>query len=223
MPTAVVNPNARSNWFQNFVDVPNDVKGWLQMPSSDTTHDVQLQLLTDMTCQWAQRRLGQPIAPTTFNRYFNGWAGWNGAYIELPYYPVLEIQNVTENWGASGPHVLSESTPTNQVDGWQCDYQKGQLIRVFPGLVQKPWFPGSRNIQIQWVAGWNPLPADFKVATLEMIAHWYRNVFQQSASRLGNAGVGNEYDPEVVASGLWQGTPLRITALLDAVVQIGIA
>ena len=109
-----------------------------------------------------------------------------------------------------------------RMDGYSVDYEKGRLTRVFPGLVEKPWFPGSRNIEIVWEAGYNPIPADVKVATLEMIAHWWRNTQQQSANRLGAAGANADYDPDVVAAGLWQGTPLRITSLLDAFLQVGI-
>ena len=218
--TMVGNSNGESMWFQNYVDLNNDVKPWMQL--TGTTFDTQLQLLIDMTCAWAQRKLGQPIAPTTFTRRFDGWSGFMGSFIELPYYPVLEIESVTEYRGLNGTYVLSEATPTNQVDGFQCVYQTGQLRRVFPGLFQKPWFPGSLNIQVTWTAGWNPVPPDWKVATLEMIAHWYRNVFQQTANHLQGTGSGNEYDPEQVANGLWQGTPLRITTLLDDAVEVGL-
>ena len=218
--TFTPNTNASSLIWSNFLDLEQDVKVWLQRPvTAPANLDYQLQLLTDMVCQWVQRKLGQPIAPTSFTRYFDGWSGWNGAFIELPYFPVLEITSVTEYWGVSGPHVLNESVPTNQVDGWQCVYERGQLRRVFPGLVQKPWFPGSRNIEVSWTAGWNPCPADIKVASLEMIAHWWRNTQQQS----GNRPTATEYDPEVGAAGLWQGTPLRITALLDSYQTVGIS
>jgi hypothetical protein len=222
-PTNVVDQNAQSIQWLSYVDLENDVLPWAQIPDSEitTAQKANMQLLIDMTCTWAQRKLGQPIAPTTFSRRFDGWSGWTGAYIMLPYTPVLEIKTVIEYWGVSGPHYLSEQTFTNQIDGFQCTYQTGMMTRVFPGLVQKPWFPGSKNIAIEWVAGWNPLPPDWKVATLEMIVHWWRNVFQQSANELGGAGTGDSYDPEAVANGLWQGTPLRIANLLDSSVHVG--
>ena len=215
------NTNSSSLIWSNYLDLESDIKPWLQIPvTAPAKFDYQLQLLTDMTCQWVQSKLGRPIAPTQFNRYFDGNSGWNGAFIELPYSPVLEIVSVIEYWGTSGPHVLQECTPTAQIDGWQCEYLRGTLRRVFQGLVERPWFPGSRNIQVEWIAGYNPVPSDIKVATLEMIAHWWRNTQQQSGNRPGSAG---DYDPEVVAMGLWQGTPLRITALLDSYNQVGIA
>jgi len=218
-PTVVSNSNAASLNWQDYVSVVQDVMPWMQTSQSDFTQSQLdgLQLLTSMACSWAQRKLAQPIAPTTFNRKFDGWSGWNGAYVMLPYYPVLEIKSVIEYWGTSGPHYLSEQTFSNQIDGFQCDYQHGQLTRVFPGLVQKPWFPGSRNIQVEWTAGWNPLPADWKVATLEFIAHWYRHTFQQQANQLSGLGA----DPELVAQGLWAGEPLQIAGLLDTAVHVG--
>lgn len=213
--------NAATRSWANYIDLTADVKPWLQISPTDYDSDTRLQLMIDMACQWVQNFLGRPIAPTTFDRRFDGWSGWNGAYIELPYYPIIEVVSVVEWWGVGGPHQLSEQTPTNQVDGFQCDYLHGQLRRVFPGLVQRPWFPGSRNIEVVWTAGYNPLPADIKVATLELIAHWWRNTQQTARTAVRSGGAG-DYDP-LAAAGLWTGVPDRITGLLAPYVQIGLA
>lgn len=205
----------------NYLDLAQDVKPWLQIPSSDTSRDTSLQLILDMACDWVQSYLGRPVAPTTFDRRYDGWSGWNGAYIELDYYPVLEITSVVEYWGVSGPHTLTESTPTNQVDGWQCEYLTGRLTRVFPGLVQKPWFPGSRNIEVVWVAGYNPVPPKIKVATLELIAHWFRNTQQESGLRPPAASAGADYD-SMTAGGPFEGVPMRIMDLLEPLTQVGL-
>src|ERR1017187_8974176 len=221
--TEVVNSNASSLIWKNYVDLYEDVLPWMQIPSTgsaavDPSSLQKIQLLTDMTCQWAQKKITNPIAPTGFFRRFNGGSGWNSAYILLPYYPVLSVTSVTEWWGVGGPHYLSEQTPQHNIDGFQCDYNVGKLTRVFPGLVQKPWFPGSRSIEIQWTAGWNPCPADWKVATLEMIAHWW-HMSQQTQRVSIHAGSDGA---EQVAQGLWSGVPLRIAELLEDSVQIGI-
>lgn len=221
--TEVTNSNASSMLWKNYVDLYEDVLPWLQIPTTGaevpSASDLQkIQLLMDMTCQWAQKKIANPIAPTGFYRRFNGWSGWNGAYVELPYFPVLSIISVTEWWGIAGPHELSEQTPQHNIDGFQLEPVTGKLIRVFPGLVQKPWFPGSRSIEVQWVAGYNPVPADLKVATLEMIAHWWHmsQQTQRVSMRAGSDGA------EQVAAGLWSGVPLRISELLESNVQIGI-
>jgi hypothetical protein len=216
------NPNGASLTWQSYIDLEETME-WLQIPDKDlNTVKNRLQLLIDMTCTWAQRRIANPIAPTLFNRRFDGWSGWNGAYLQLPYYPVLEVVRVTEWWGSSGPHILDEQYPENNIDGFTMDYYTGQLTRVFPGLVVKPFFAGHRNLEVEWKAGYSQVPADLKVATLEMVAHWWRNTQQNQANSLGGLNAMNEYDPETVANGLWQGTPYRILNLLDSMVHVGI-
>ena len=221
--TSVTNSNALSLTWLNYVDLYEDVLPWLQFattgPSAPSASDLQkLQLLTDATCQWAQKKICNPIAPTGFFRRFNGWTGWNGAYLELPYYPILEVISVTEWWGIAGPHPLSEQTPQHNIDGFALDPNRGILTRVFPGLVARPWFPGVRSIEVQWVSGYNPIPADIKLGTLEMIAHWYR--FTQQTQRV-NIRAGSE-DAEAVAQGQWSGVPLRVSEMLESMEQVGI-
>ncbi len=217
------NTNAQSQTPATYMDLASEVKPWLQVPATSTARDANLTLITEMACSWVANYVGRAIGATTFDRRFDGWASWQGAYIMLPYYPVLEVVSVTEYWGIAGPHVLSESTPTVQIDGWQCAYNTGRLNRVFPGNVQKPWFPGSRNVEVVWTAGYNPIPADIKVATLELIAHWYRNTQQMGARPGNNIIVAAEFEPAEQAGGLWQGVPYRITALLSPYLSIGMA
>jgi hypothetical protein len=216
--TIVVNSNAESLQWQNYLDVTNDVLPFLQMSTVTEAVAMKLQLFTDMACQWVQNYLGRPIAPTAFDRRYDGFSGWNGAYIDLPYYPVLEIISVTEYWGVAGPHVLNESIPTNQVDGFQCDYLRGIVIRVFPGNVQKPWFPGSRSIEIQWKAGYNPVPADIKIATLSLVAHWWHKT--QQASRAAVRAGGD--DMTVPGVGMFGGVSVDTIDLLEPYVQVGL-
>jgi Phage gp6-like head-tail connector protein len=214
--TTVVNSNAQSNVWSNYIDI-NDLKTHLQINQVNLSVDAQLQSFVDMACQWVQGYLGRPIAPTKFDRRFDGYTGWNGAYIQLPYYPVLEIASCIEYWGVSGPHVLNESTPTTQVDGFQMDYLHGMMTRIFPGNVQKPWFPGSRNIEIVWVAGYNPLPGDIRLATLEYAAHWWRNT--QQAART-NIRAGGD-DSDILAAGMFQNIESRLKPLLSPYLSVG--
>jgi hypothetical protein len=208
----------------NYLDLQADVKPWLQFDDiPDASVDARLQRVVNMACQWVQNYLGRPIAPTKFFRRFSGASGFNGAYISLPYYPVLSIEKVVEYRGISGPHVLLEQTPENQQGNqevFQMDYIRGFVTRTFMGLVQRPWFPGSKNIEITWTAGYEPVPEDINIATLELIAHWWRNTQQTSASTPAPAGY--EYDQENPAGGMWAGVPHRITGLLSPYKQVGI-
>jgi hypothetical protein len=208
--------------WSNFLDEQTDVRSYLQFGGiAEPAVDARLQLIVDFACQWVQNYLGRPIAPTTFTRRFSGWSGWNGAIISLPYYPVLRVVKLVEWWGTSGPHELKEQTPEAQGGGemFQLAPLQGQIIRSFQGLVQRPFFPGLRNIECEWEAGYNPVPADIKIATLELIAHWWRNT-QQASRSVGGASV-QEYDPEV-GPGMWQGIPHRVVALLSPFTQQGI-
>lgn len=176
-----VNSNALSIQWGPLVDLVNDVKPFLQIASSDTSKDSILQDLIDGVSDWVQRECGRPLAKSRFT-----WkTGTNGStsVIMLPYYPVLEIISCTEYWGISGPHVLIESVPTAQTDGFQVDYPTGALTRVFQGLVQKPWFPGSDNIWVTWDAGYNPVPASARLMTKEAIKWYWDNTQQKSRSR----------------------------------------
>ncbi len=204
--------------FGAFLDVQQDVKPWLQLESTDTSNDSNLELLTDMACTWVQEYLGRPIGPTQYQWRFDGWSGWNGAYIMLPRTPVLEIVTVTEWWGDSVGQVLTESTPENQTDGFQVTPETGRLTRVFPGNVPRPWFPGSRNIEITWIAGLNPVPSTLKVAALELTAHWFHNTRQNEALSVA-ARPSTEED---TSAGLWQGVPYRVVDLIEPHIQVGI-
>lgn len=222
MPSSNMNARSSPEW-QQYLDLTEDVLPWLRLTDTPLTFPDQqnLQTIVDMSCDWAQNMLGRPIAPTNFDYRFDGWSGWNGAFIELPYYPVLEITSVIEYRGTSGANVLLESTPANQIDGWQCEYPVGRLTRIFPGLVQKPWFPGSRNIEVAWTAGYNPIPRRYITGTLELIKHWWTNTQQNPALSGPGTSMGNQYDPPET-SGVFAGIPYHVAAIFEPDIQVGI-
>lgn len=167
----------------SFIDL-DDAKSFMQWPATDSEQDQLLQDTIDAACWWAQDFLGRPIALTEFFRRFSGWSSLNGAYLDLPYYPVVVDSShpitVVEYWGSSGPHTLTQQTPTAQGPGdmYQIDNLAGTLIRSFQGLVQRPWFPGLRNIEVTWWAGYNPTPPTWKRGTLRLIKHWWNHDMQ---------------------------------------------
>lgn len=277
--------------WRNYVDMNNDVKPYLQMPVSASTQDVVLQGVIDMVCTWVQNYLGRAVAPTEYFRRFSGYTGLNGSYINLPYYPIVQMISVAEYWGlnsgstqvdtctlsnssatvqdpnavppyvgasvtgtgvpanatilstvpgvsftmsapatASGSqqlsiqtagYILQEQTPSSQgapgAQMYQCDRINGLLIRSFQGLIQRPFFPGLRNVEVTWIAGYNPLPPDIKFATLEMVKYWWANT--QQASR--NIRLPNDYDEVGGAHDLWPAVPNRIATLLQPYLQVG--
>lgn len=208
--------------WQSYLDVQNDVKPWLQIDATDTSNDTKLRFVAEMGCQWVQNYLGRPVAPTEFFRRFSGSTGWNGSYVCLPYYPVLSIVSIVEFWGLSGGHTLVYQTPEAQGGAgeqmYQMDWVRGIVTRTYQGLIQRPFFPGSSNLEVTWTAGFNPLPADLKVATLELVAYWWRNT--QESPRWFAAGA--QYDGDQRGNPLWPAVPNRITMLLEPYTQVGI-
>lgn len=207
--------------WQSFLDL-QDAKQYLQYPEDEVNGDTEqvLQLFIDAACHWAQDFLGRPIAPTTYARRFDGWSGWNGATIMLPYSPVLGDLNVVEWRGAAPSAQVYEQTPATTGlprESFQIDRLRGRLIRTFPGNVQKPWFPGSRNIEVTWTAGFAPIPPTIRIATLEVFAHWYRNT-QEAPRTFRNL---QEYDgPDT--HGVWPAVPQRAISFLQTYEQVGI-
>lgn len=214
-----VNSNALSIQWGPLVDLVNDVKPFLQVPASDTSKDTILQDLIDGISDWVQRECGRPLAKSRFT-----WkTGTNGStsVVMLPYYPVLEVVSCTEYWGISGPHVLIESTPTAQTDGFQVDYPTGALTRVFQGLVQKPWFPGSDNIWVTWDAGFNPVPASARLMVKEAIKWYWDATQQKSRSRPQQ---GDQWQaPAPSTADFWGSVlPALMKPLVDQFASVGI-
>jgi hypothetical protein len=215
-----VNQELTPQWV-NYLDLQDDVKPYLQMSPGVASDDTLLQDTLDVACTWVQNYLGRPVAPTEYFRRFNGMSGNMGAYLSLPYYPVIEVKKVIEYWGTSGPHELAEQTPSNQGNSemFQLDPLRGILSRTFQGLVLRPWFPGARNVEVTWVAGYNPLPADIRRATLKLIAHEWRS--EQQASRSAPAPAGGEFDPDTGMQMGFGGIPRDTYRYLEPYTQQG--
>jgi hypothetical protein len=217
--------NLGSETYSTYVDIDEDVKSWLQFNGLSTERDQALQLITDAVCTEAARYLGRPIAPTTFGPAdgvgkFDGAGGLNSGYIMLPRTPVIAVESVIEYQGDNPVELFEVDTvpPPADSDGYHIEYRTGRLTRVLGRVWNRPFFPGADNVWVTWTAGYNPIPADIRWATLEWIAHVFRNTQQSARYQMSAAGD----DAEMIASGLWTGVPNRITAALASYVKIGI-
>lgn len=199
---------AGSVTYGSYLDLNADVKPWLQVPANNISQDFALQRIIDMACEFIQGWLARPIAPQPYDFAFDGAAGFNSGYIMLPKWPVLSVESVVEFQG-SNPVELAEVTQASGADGYQLTPATGRLTRVLGGIWNRPFYPGSRNVVVNWTAGYNPVPPSIWMATVELVAHWFRNT-QQAAGPGARTG---DYDP-MAAAGLWAGMPNRITGLL---------
>jgi hypothetical protein len=199
---------ATSEDWNSFLNI-NDVKAWLNFPSNASdAQDSNLQLIVDMACEFVGKYTNHPINVTYTERH----DGWAGSQIMLNYYPIIELISATEFLSFGGTIDLPESTPENPVDGVQLNYLTGQINRVFQGYSwPRPFFPGQRNVEVTYIAGYNPVPPMLKTAALELVKHWWVNT--QQASRQNQRPT--EFDPGDTQNSLWQGVPYRIIALLD--------
>jgi hypothetical protein len=210
------------------------VKPWLRFLKIDTSFDEILTIITAGCCTEVQRFIGAPIAPMVYGPddglgKFDGAASMNSGYIMLPRTPVLEVVSVIEYQG-NNPVQLTEivnpgqaNVPNNPypADGYQVSYRTGRLTRVLGGIWNRPFYPGSNNIWVTWVAGYNPIPADILMCTLNWIGHIFKNGFEASAAR--PPAPGEEFGAESASRGLWLGIPNDVKAVLQTYLAPGVA
>lgn len=206
--------------WNDFID-PAEAAAYLQMPSVPTGPTLTiLQRVISAACTWAQNYTNRPIAPTEYRERHDGWQGDTIMLYESPF---LKLVSCTEWQSAGGPVGLLESTPENPIDGIQINYGTSEIARVFAGYSwPRPFFPGRRNIEVVYIAGFNPIPPDLWLGTMELVAWWWRNT--QQASR--NAPTrGSEYDPsnDSAPNGLWQGVPFRVESMVSPYRKIAFA
>ena len=212
----------------SIIDVNADFLPYLQYPAGKTDQLPALNLIAEAASDWCSTYLDKPIGPTTFFERYDGWAGWSGSIILLPYYPVLQVNSIVEYWGLNGAHILAEQTPSEQFGVgftaanpapgvYQLNPRIGEIRRTFPGNVQRSFFPGSRNIEITWTAGYSKIPAQIKLACLELATHWYQETQEQPtiAGMYGN-------DPDTSGNKYWPAVPERVMTMLQPFRQQGI-
>ena len=206
---AVTAPVTTGTW-ASYLDFA-EVWPYLQMDAEPTGQKAtRLQREIDSACATAQRGANRPFTPTQFQERHDGWSG---EYIQLHYSPFLQLVSCTEWQSAGGPISLPESTPANPVEGIQIDYGTSRIMRAFAGYSwPRPFFPGSRNIEITYVAGFNPVPPDVWKATMELVAYGWR-MSQESPKWF--PGNGDEYGG-AQSNSLFPGVPNRCAEVFES-------
>jgi hypothetical protein len=189
-----------------------EVCEYLQITTEPTGAQANmLQRYIDSACTTAQNRSNRPLGPNQFSERHDGWSG---EYIQLHYSPFLELVLCREWQSSKGFVTLPESTPENPIEGIQIDYGTSRIMRTFAGYSwPRPFFPGSRNVEVAYRAGYNPVPPDIWEATMELVAWKWRNT--QQGSRSVPMPAGNEFDGDS-SDGLWPGLPNRIAMVYDS-------
>lgn len=204
------NPVGTRQW-ATYIDL-DEATQYLQLRQAlSAGREALLQRFIDSACTQAQNRANRPLGPNTFRERHDGWSG---EYIMLRWSPFLKLELCRE-WQSSGDFVtLPESTPENPVEGIQIDYATSQIMRTFTGYSwPRPFFPGSRNIEVTYQAGFNPIPPDIWEATMDLILWKWRNSQQPARTEVL---AGSDFDPTGTADGLFPGMPNRLSEVFSS-------
>ena len=93
------------------------------------------------------------------------------------------------------------------------------ITRSYLGLLARPFFPGLKNVEVTWVAGFNPIPRHWIMATKELVKYWWENT--QTTSRTFQPH--SDYDNPEQRYALWPAVPDHISMMFQSAIQVGIA
>lgn len=199
----MTNPVSTAQW-TTYIDMP-EVLSYLQFDPGVNPDPNKMQRMIDSACVTAQRLADRPFAPTQIQERHDGW---ERDFIMLRYFPVLQLVSCTE-WQSGGNYIsLPESTPETPTEGVQVEYPTGRLTRTFfNSNWPRPFFPGVRNIEVVYVAGFNPVPPDIWEATMDLIAYRWRSS-QEAPTWWSRSGTDQYGGPQT--NMLYPGVPNRI-------------
>ncbi len=202
------NPVGTRQW-ATYIDL-DEAQQYLKLHEAlSAGREALLQRFIDSACTQAQNRANRPLGPNTFRERHDGWSG---EYIMLRWSPFLGLVKATEWQSTGGPINLPECTPETNVEGIQIDYATSRVMRTFGYNWPKPFFPGSRNIEITYQAGFNPIPPDIWEATMELIMWKWRNSQQPARTEVL---AGSDFSDTGASDGLFPGMPNRIAEVFD--------
>lgn len=155
-----------------------------------STYDVELQAFVDRATAAAETHLGHPIVVATVTESHDG--GSEAVRLRrVPEYPgVVAVTGVTEDGAA-----VSAS-------GYTVNTAAGLLYRV-----TGTWASGRQNVAVTYTSGYSTVPADLKLAVLEMVRHLWKT---QRGGMDGRNPLGGD---ETAGTG-WT-YPRRVLEVLD--------
>ena len=186
-----------------YVDVfdvqPADEPGFVSLADAiehlkkkgDTPDAEKLRGFVAAACQMITDRMGQ-VSPVTVTHEVTRC----GRKVVLPKRPVIEITSVQT---LPGLETVPPADRASGVDGWVLDSTEGVVT------LTKPY----RGLRVVYRAGRSPLPSNFRLAGLELIAHLWRT--SQLNSGGGRPPVGVD---EVIVPGVTYALPYTVRQLL---------
>lgn len=195
-----------------------DVKMHLRIPPTNVSEDYALMGFIYAAEDVIRTECGD-VMPRHFDESYDG----GNTVIYLRHRPVLSIENVEEGWGWFNyelDYQQVNTVPAASMFAYSIDSpEAGAITRRSAGNVVIPFVPGTKNVRIVYTAGRHYIPGAIRLATLELVAHW----FQSSQLRAGannaseqayDAVEGERYSRGYDTAGINYGVPFRILELL---------
>lgn len=146
----------------------DDAKNQLNIPSSDTSNDIELQGFIDAATATVEGIVG-PVVQRTITEVHNG----GGPFIVLNNPPIISVTSVTEMAGQTAYSLTdAEINTTTGAYSFSVDsYDRGVIARRWSGGIVGPFIGGVRNIQVVYVAGRPTVPPAIRLGALLLIEH----------------------------------------------------
>lgn len=186
----------------------DDVHAALNYPSGTTVDDAELQGFIDAATVEIEKLAGK-VESASFTEVYDG----GDVSIYLRQRPVLSVQSITEVIG-SLTYTLSLQPPGQSVDAWGYSLDNpmsGKVVRR--SAAGQPWrfTPGIGNITVIYTAGRADVPANIRLATLELIEHWWQHSQQGAFATPTGGAIGSpQYDDAITIPGQAFGIPYRV-------------
>lgn len=198
----------------------DEVRRHLRYPAADTQDDAALSSVFIPAADEVMRKECGDNVPTQYLENYNG--GDNAIYLD--HKPVLSVENVREGWGFANydlDFIQVDTLPSNiSMFAYSLDSPlTGTITRRTAGNINIPFMRGVNNIQVIYTAGRDPVPPVIKLASLELIAHWWQNSQQRASTQATGSGfdVVNQDFPRsgaMLYTPINQGVPYRILEMI---------
>lgn len=167
----------------------SEVKDHLNIPSTDTSQDAELQGFIEAASVYIQNITG-PITPQQLTETHSG----GGTTICLFHPPVLSVTSVVE-YNASTGYTLNQATLGTDAGAYAYtldDPKSGVIRRRYSGNLVGRFIGGDHNVVVTYMAGQATIPPDIRMAVLQDIAGIYQpSQLGPSNSMFPNPGQGN--------------------------------
>lgn len=186
----------------------DDVHAALNYPTGVTVDDSELQGFID-AAEIEVQKLAGDVDSATYSETYDG----GDVSIYLRHRPVISVTSITEIIG-SLTYTLSLQPPGQSVDAWGYsldDPLSGKVVRR--SAAGQPWrfTPGIGNVFVTYTAGRTVVPANIRLATLELIEHWWQRSQQGAFATPTGGAIGSpQYDDAVTEPGSNYGIPYRV-------------